>query len=91
MAMLAGDHFDMGHASPVTTDDDMDYSPEGAVPDQSQLVDIKPGLNPRDWSCEQLVTQLCRRYRRIKFTELGPLMDQNVTFYFIEVARNTLE
>ena len=82
MAMLAGDHFDMGHASPVTTDDDMDYSPEGAVPDQSQQVDTKPGLNPRDWSCEQLVAQLCRRDRRIKFTELGPLMDQNVTFLY---------
>ena len=79
VSLLADDHSIIGQAgNQVTFDDGMDYSPAAGGSGQTQQDDDKPRSNPRYWNYEQLVGELCRRDRMIKFEELGPLMDNKV-------------
>ena len=79
VSLLADDHSIIGQAgNQVTFDDGMDYFPAAGGSGQTQQDDDKPRSNPTYWNYEQLVGELCRRDRMIKFEELGPLMDNKV-------------
>eukprot|EP00092_Neocalanus_flemingeri_P091410 GFUD01115876.1.p1 GENE.GFUD01115876.1~~GFUD01115876.1.p1 ORF type:complete len:223 (+),score=70.93 GFUD01115876.1:72-740(+) len=40
--------------------------------------DNKPSRDPRDWTYDQVVGELCRMERRLLYKDLGPLLDKKV-------------
>eukprot|EP00092_Neocalanus_flemingeri_P029558 GFUD01032104.1.p1 GENE.GFUD01032104.1~~GFUD01032104.1.p1 ORF type:complete len:380 (+),score=114.32 GFUD01032104.1:48-1187(+) len=45
---------------------------------QSVPEDNKPSRDPRDWTYDQVVGELCRMERRLLYKDLGPLLDKKV-------------
>eukprot|EP00092_Neocalanus_flemingeri_P057736 GFUD01068695.1.p1 GENE.GFUD01068695.1~~GFUD01068695.1.p1 ORF type:complete len:336 (+),score=104.61 GFUD01068695.1:137-1009(+) len=45
---------------------------------QSVPEDNKPSRDPRDWTYDQVVGELCRMDRRLLYKDLGPLLDKQV-------------
>eukprot|EP00092_Neocalanus_flemingeri_P067779 GFUD01082771.1.p1 GENE.GFUD01082771.1~~GFUD01082771.1.p1 ORF type:complete len:337 (+),score=99.97 GFUD01082771.1:39-1049(+) len=45
---------------------------------QSVPEDNKPSRDPRDWTYDQVVGELCRMDRRLLYKDLGPLLDKKV-------------
>eukprot|EP00092_Neocalanus_flemingeri_P091407 GFUD01115873.1.p1 GENE.GFUD01115873.1~~GFUD01115873.1.p1 ORF type:complete len:429 (+),score=113.51 GFUD01115873.1:193-1287(+) len=56
----------------VTDDNTMAYT--GGIQD----ADHKPSRDPRDWTYDQVVGELCRMDSRLLFKDLGPLLDKKV-------------
>eukprot|EP00092_Neocalanus_flemingeri_P091404 GFUD01115870.1.p1 GENE.GFUD01115870.1~~GFUD01115870.1.p1 ORF type:complete len:445 (+),score=109.02 GFUD01115870.1:193-1335(+) len=56
----------------VTDDNTMAYT--GGIQD----ADSKPSRDPRDWTYDQVVGELCRMDSRLLFKDLGPLLDKKV-------------
>eukprot|EP00092_Neocalanus_flemingeri_P084380 GFUD01106009.1.p2 GENE.GFUD01106009.1~~GFUD01106009.1.p2 ORF type:complete len:150 (+),score=21.12 GFUD01106009.1:67-450(+) len=59
-------------ASTAAHDSTMSYT--GGI----QAGDRKPSRDPRDWTCDQVVGNLCRMDGRLLVKDLGPLFDQKV-------------